>query len=35
MSIMDTIIMEEDPFMGELPEEVTLFHLDGTPAKEN
>ncbi len=34
MNTMDTIIMEEDPFVGETPEEVKLFHLDGTPDEE-
>lgn len=34
MDIMDTIILEENPFQGEKPEEVRLFNLDGTPANE-
>lgn len=34
MNIMDTIIMEENPFVGEIPEELRLFHLDGTPDGE-
>lgn len=28
---LDTISLEEDPFLEETPEEVTLYHLDGTP----
>ena len=28
---LDTIIMEEDPFLEETPEEVVLYNLDGTP----
>ena len=28
--ILDTIIMEEDPFLEETPEEVVMYNLDGT-----
>ena len=34
MEILNTIILEEDPFQGETPEEVRLFNLDGTPDNE-
>ena len=29
-AILDTIIMEEDPFLEETPEEVVMYTLDGT-----
>lgn len=32
MDPMDLIEFEEDPFVGEAPDEVELFNLDGTPA---
>lgn len=28
--ILDTIIMEEDPFLDETPEEVVMYNLNGT-----
>ena len=30
-AILDTIIMEEDPFLEETPEEVVMYNLNGTP----
>lgn len=34
MDMMDTIILEDNPFMDEQPEGVQAFNLDGTPNKE-
>lgn len=31
MKFLDTITMEEDPYLDEKPEEIQAFHLDGTP----